>query len=45
MKNTIKHPAVLLLCVLSVLAAGCHTTRGFGQDVQGAGRGIENATK
>jgi predicted small secreted protein len=45
MTGMLKRSAVFLVCVMSVLAAGCHTTRGFGQDVQGAGRGIENATK
>lgn len=34
-----------LLVLFSVSVVGCHTIRGAGQDVQGAGRAIEHATE
>src|SRR5262245_34817341 len=30
-------------CGIGLAIAGCNTTRGVGQDVQAAGRGVENA--
>lgn len=33
----------VLLAVASVAAAGCNTTRGFGQDVKETGRAIEES--
>jgi predicted small secreted protein len=35
----------LLLCLSGVLLTGCHTVRGAGEDIEGAGRSIERATK
>ncbi len=40
---------ILLLAALSAatfltLGAGCNTSRGFGQDVEDAGEGIQDAT-
>ena len=32
---------VVLCCLVAVFLAGCATGRGFGQDVQSLGRGIE----
>lgn len=34
---------VLLGFLSSLLLAGCHTTAGFGQDVQSGGRAIQRA--
>jgi len=34
-----------LLVLISVSAVGCHTIRGAGQDVEGAGRAVERATE
>jgi predicted small secreted protein len=35
----------LLLCLSGVLLTSCHTVRGAGEDIQGAGRSIERATE
>lgn len=35
--------AVLMGMVGLLLLAGCHTTAGFGQDLQSAGRNIQNS--
>lgn len=38
--------AIVLLCGLATFVLpGCATTRGFGQDVQSLGRGIEKSAK
>jgi predicted small secreted protein len=34
----------LLLSLGSFVLAGCHTVRGAGEDIQGAGRAVERAT-
>ncbi len=36
---------VALCCVVAIFLAGCATSRGFGQDVQSLGQGIENKAK
>lgn len=33
----------LLLCLSGLVLTGCHTVEGAGEDIQGAGRAIENA--
>ena len=35
--------SLLFLC--SLVLTGCHTVRGAGEDIQGAGRAIERATE
>jgi len=35
--------AIIIAGAFALLAAGCNTVEGFGQDVKGAGRGIEKA--
>ena len=35
----------LLLYLSGVLLTGCHTVRGAGEDIQGAGRSIERAAE
>ena len=36
---------VVLCCLAAIFLAGCATSRGFGQDVQSLGQGIENKAK
>ncbi|MCL5280472.1 MAG: entericidin A/B family lipoprotein [Planctomycetes bacterium] len=35
----------LLLCLGGMMLTGCHTVRGAGEDIEGAGRSIERATR
>ncbi len=35
----------LLLCLGGLALTGCHTIRGAGEDIQGAGRAIERAAE
>ena len=35
----------LLLSLAGLVLTGCHTVRGAGEDIQGAGRAIERATE
>jgi entericidin B len=35
---------LILICLtLAAIGSGCNTTRGVGEDVQAAGKGIQNA--
>ncbi len=36
---------VVAMTAMSALLAGCNTTQGFGEDVQSAGRGIQNSAE
>ncbi len=36
---------LLLLCLSGIVLTGCHTIRGAGEDIQGAGRSIERAAE
>jgi len=35
----------LVLCLAGIVLTGCHTVRGAGEDIQGAGRSIERAAE
>lgn len=37
--------ASFLGALLLIFAAGCNTTRGFGEDVEAAGEGVQNAAE
>ena len=44
-KMGLMRTGVVLGCLVAIFLAGCATSRGFGQDVQSLGQGIENKAK
>ncbi len=42
-KAPLARGAIVLGALVAVLLAGCHTTAGFGQDMQSAGRNLQNS--
>jgi len=41
-KRLVLLSAVVMGALVTMLLAGCHTTAGFGQDLQSTGRNIQN---
>jgi len=42
-KERLIRSAVVMGALITMFLAGCHTTAGFGQDLQSTGRNLENS--